>query len=92
MNAADYGPQPAALCACTVTDQSGVSPTTKLAVRVDPEKAWAKVPPPSLPLIVIWYRSIGLSPGTAAVQPATSVSPGTPSSETFATILKSRFV
>jgi hypothetical protein len=54
-----------------------VSPTTKLAVRVDPATVWVKVPPPSLPLIVIWYWSIGLSPGTA---------------ETFATILKSRFV
>ena len=73
MNLADQGPQPTALCARTVTDQSGISLTIKLAVSVVPDTICVKVPPPSLPLIVISYWSTGLSPGTAAFQRAMSV-------------------
>lgn len=63
-----------ALCARTVTDQFGMWSTVNLAVSVVPDTVFVNVPASSLPIIVIWYWSIGLSPGTAACQVATSVS------------------
>src|SRR5262252_289862 len=72
--AGDQGPQPAALCARTTTDQSGMSLTENEALRFDPPTVWLNVPPPSLPRIVIWYWSVGLSPGTAPLQLASRVS------------------
>ena len=73
MTLAEFGPQPMSLCARTVIDQSGVQSTVKLAVSVVPDTVCLKVPAPSLPLIVISYWSTWLSPGTAALQVATSV-------------------
>ena len=74
----DDGPQPTALWARTVIVQSGMSLTENLAVSVVPDTVCVNVPPPSSPMIVIWYWSIGLSPGTAAAQVAMSMSPGRP--------------
>ena|SRR5215469_14631752 len=45
----------------------------KLAVNVVPDTVCVKVPPPSLPVIITSYWSIGLSPGTAAFQVANRV-------------------
>ncbi len=72
--------------------QSKVSSTTNPALSVDPDTVCVNGPgttvPPSLTVMVIWYWSMGLSPGTAAVQLACSVSPGicgaVHSAETFA--------
>src|SRR5215469_2978043 len=36
----------------------------KYAVSVVPDTVCVNVPPPSLPLITIWYSSIGLLPGS----------------------------
>ena len=62
------------MCAFTVTDQFGMSSTEKLAVNVVPDTVCVTVPPPSLPVIVTVYWSIGLLPGTAAGQVAMMVS------------------
>jgi hypothetical protein len=62
------------LCACTVTDQFGMWSTVKLAVNVVPDTVCVEVPALSLPVIVTRYWSIGLLPGSAACQVATSVS------------------
>ncbi len=47
------GPQPAALCACTVTVQFGIKSTAKYVVSVVPPTVCVNVPAPSLPVIVI---------------------------------------
>lgn len=47
------GPQPAALCACTVTVQFGIKSTVKYVVSVVPSTVCVNVPAPSLPVIVI---------------------------------------
>ena len=62
------------MCACTVTDQFGMQSTVKLAVIVVPDTVCLEEPAPSLPVIVTRYWSIGLLPGSAACQVATSVS------------------
>jgi hypothetical protein len=46
----------------------------KYVVSVVPATEFVNVPAPSLPVIVTKYWSIGLLPGTAAVQDAISVS------------------
>jgi len=44
-----------------------------------PDAIWVKVPPPLPPVMVIWYWSVGLSPGGAAFHDAASVSLAEPS-------------
>jgi len=61
-----------------MTVQSGMKSTTKLAVSVVPDTVCVNVPPPSLPVIKTSYWSIGLSPGTAALQAVSSVAVAAP--------------